>query len=166
ERRLLARASFPEADTKGRELRDPATERWYLVEAVPLRWLDGRDAALASFTDVTESKQAQQLREQHAAAVGRAARAMGLEELASRSRHGLNQRRVAIAASGEGCLRMLDSGGWEDAELAEAIERCHRQAAQAGDIIKRMREFVRRHEPARERREINDIVRGALQLAA
>jgi len=166
ERRLLTRTSFTQADRKGRELRDPTTERWYLVEAVPLRWLDGRDAALASFTDVTESKQAQQLREQEAAAMDRAARAIALSDLASTLAHELNQPLVAIAAYSEGCLRMLDSGEWEDAELAEAIERCHRQATRAGDIIKRMREFVRRHEPAREPRGINDIVRGALRLVA
>ena len=42
-----------------RERSDPATGHWYLVETVPLRWLDGSEAALTSFTDITESKQAQ-----------------------------------------------------------------------------------------------------------
>ena len=149
-----------------RERNDPATGRWYLVETVPLRWLDGSEAALTSFTDITESKQAQALREQHAAAVAHAARAMALGELASTLAHELNQPLVAIAAYNEGCIRLVESGAQDSPELAEAMERCRRQAVRAGEIVKHMREFVRRREPVRVPVAVDGLVRGALELAA
>ncbi|HTO49329.1 MAG TPA: ATP-binding protein [Burkholderiales bacterium] len=162
-----AGAAFdPERTDGAHERSDPATGRWYLVETVPLRWLDGSEAALTSFTDITESKQAQALREQHAAAVAHAARAMALGELASTLAHELNQPLVAIAAYNEGCIRLLESGAPDSPELAEAMERCRRQAVRAGEIVKRMREFVRRREPVREAVAIDGLVRGALELAA
>ena len=162
-----AGAAFdPEPADGAHERSDPATGRWYLVETVPLRWLDGSEAALTSFTDITESKQAQALREQHAAAVAHAARAMALGELASTLAHELNQPLVAIAAYNEGCIRLLESGAPDSPELAEAMERCRRQAVRAGEIVRRMREFVRRREPVRAPVAVDDLVRGALELAA
>ena len=149
----------------GYEARDPSTGQWYLVETVALRWLDGTAAALTAFTDVTESKLAQTLREQHAAAVDRAARAMALGEVASALAHELNQPLAAIAAYNEACLALLAAPKWDPAEVVEAMERCRRQAVRAGDIVRRMREFVRRREPLRAARNVNDVVRSALQLA-
>jgi two-component system, LuxR family, sensor histidine kinase TtrS len=69
-------------------------------------------------------------------------------EMASSLAHEINQPLAAILSYARGCERRLARG--EDADgLREAIGRIATQAERAGDIVRRMREFVRKN-PARQ----------------
>ena len=69
-------------------------------------------------------------------------------EMASSLAHEINQPLTAILSYARGCERRLAHG--EDADgLREAIGRIAAQAERAGDIVRRMREFVRKN-PARQ----------------
>ena len=69
-------------------------------------------------------------------------------EMASSLAHEINQPLAAILSYARGCERRLESG--EDAKgLREAIGRIAIQAERAGDIVRRMRDFVRKN-PARQ----------------
>jgi two-component system, LuxR family, sensor histidine kinase TtrS len=69
-------------------------------------------------------------------------------EMASSLAHEINQPLAAILSYARGCERRLDRG--EDAQnLREAIGRIAVQAERAGDIVRRMRDFVRKN-PARQ----------------
>jgi two-component system, LuxR family, sensor histidine kinase TtrS len=69
-------------------------------------------------------------------------------EMASSLAHEINQPLAAILSYARGCERRLARG--EDADgVREAIGRIAVQAERAGDIVRRMREFVRKN-PARQ----------------
>lgn len=70
--------------------------------------------------------------------------AMG--EMASSLAHELNQPLSAIANYMKGSATLLTSPGLDPGRLKEPLERAYEQALRAGDIIKRLREFVARGE--------------------
>ena len=135
------------ADFAG-ELHDAQGEAWYLVRSRPLRWVDGREVVLRLVSDITEEKRVRELLERHRDAMHRGARLAALGEFASALAHELNQPLAAIATYNNSCLRLLAAGRADDPELAEAMRKCRDQAKRAGDIIHRLREFLRQRSPA------------------
>ena len=146
------------------EVFDEAARRWYLVQSRPLRWADGRQALLRTVSDITEVQHARELLERHRDAAHRTARLVALGEFASAIAHELNQPLAAIATYNNACLRLLQHKPGTD-ELRQAMEKCRDQAKRAGAIIQRLREVLRYPVPARERLDLNEVARSALQLA-
>jgi two-component system sensor kinase FixL len=70
--------------------------------------------------------------------------AMG--EMASSLAHELNQPLSAITSYLHGAARLLKSDKPDKARITEALDRSSAQALRAGDIIKRLREFVAKGE--------------------
>ena len=150
------------------ETRDERTGRWYLVQPRPLRWIDGREALLRVWTDVTEVRRARELMQRHREAAHRTSRLVALGEFASAIAHELNQPLAAIATYNNACLRMLQSGpadGAASAELRGAMEKCRDQAKRAGAIIQRLREILRQPLPPRTEQDLNEVASAAVQLA-
>ena len=84
-------------------------------------------------------------------------------EMASSLAHEINQPLAAILSYARGCERRL-ARGEDSAALREAIGRIAVQAERAGDIVRRMREFVQKN-PARQiPLEPAAVFRGALEL--
>ena len=75
------------------------------------------------------------------------ARLVNLAEAGTTLAHELNQPLVAIVGYNSACLRMLDSGNADPAELAAAMEKSRAQAVRAGDILRRIRELTRKRSP-------------------
>ena len=148
------------------EIRDERTGRWYLVQPQPLRWIDGREALLRVWTDVTDVHRARELMQRHREAAHRTSRLIALGEFASAIAHELNQPLAAIATYNNACLRLLQSGaGAASPELKDAMEKCRDQAKRAGAIIQRLREVLRQPLPPRTEQDLAEIARAALQLA-
>jgi two-component system sensor kinase FixL len=90
--------------------------------------------------------------------------AMG--EMASTLAHELNQPLSAIANLLTGSRRLLDRGRPEDqAKVRDAVDRASAQALRAGDVIHRMREFVRRGASERAPESLSKVVEDAAALA-
>lgn len=90
--------------------------------------------------------------------------AMG--EMASTLAHELNQPLSAIANLLTGSRRLMDRGRPEDqAKVRDAIDRASEQALRAGDVIHRMREFVRRGASERDVESLSELVEDARALA-
>jgi two-component system sensor histidine kinase TtrS len=84
-------------------------------------------------------------------------------EMASSLAHEINQPLAAILSYARGCERRLAHGA--DAEgVREAIGRIAVQAERAGDIVRRMREFVRKNPARQEPLEPAAMFRDALAL--
>jgi PAS domain S-box-containing protein len=83
-------------------------------------------------------------------------------EMAATMAHELNQPLAAIANYAGGCLRRLQAGTISQAHLLEATEQITAQAQRAGEIIHRLRSFVRKREPRRTRVDVNEAVREAI----
>jgi two-component system sensor kinase FixL len=90
--------------------------------------------------------------------------AMG--EMASAIAHELNQPLTAIANYLKGSRRLLDAGTPEGAAKArDAIDKAADQALRAGQIIRRMRDFVGRGESEKRVENINKLIEEASALA-
>jgi C4-dicarboxylate-specific signal transduction histidine kinase len=147
------------------ELQDPTSLRWYLVRSRPLRWVDGRSVCLRLVSDITDEKRVRELVERHRDALHRSARLVALGEFASAIAHEINQPLAAIATYNDSCVRLLESGGADEAELMQAMMKCREQARRAGAIIHRLREFLRQPAPALVEHDLNAVARDALQAA-
>lgn len=91
------------------------------------------------------------------------ARHATMGELAAGLAHELNQPLCAIVNFAEACLTMLEKGSAPD-ELNEAITQVARQAERAGEVVRRLREFIRRREPMLVEADTNHLVHEVIAL--
>ena len=90
--------------------------------------------------------------------------AMG--EMASTLAHELNQPLSAIANYLKGVRRLIERQGGEQSPLIrDAVEKAAEQALRAGDIVRRLRDFVARGETERRVESIAKLVEEASALA-
>lgn len=142
--------------------------REYIVEwhVHPVRDDAGQITHFASIQrDITQRQRAQELARMHQAELAHVTRLSTLGELASGLAHELNQPLAAIGNYARGCLNRISGGGMSDDELRLAFEQVCGQAARAGAIITRMREFVRNREPTREPLDPRELVEDVVSLA-
>jgi two-component system sensor histidine kinase DctS len=103
-----------------------------------------------SIVDLSEQKQAaerERLREER---MQTAARLTTMGEMASSLAHELNQPLGAIASYLAGSQNMLERGEAAPGELAAVLAKASAQTQRAGEVIRRVHEFVRKQEPRRE----------------
>ena len=86
-------------------------------------------------------------------------------EMASSLAHELNQPLTAISNYTSGMIARVKTHGMAQHELVDALEKTGRQAQRAAGVIKRVRDFVKKSEPARVSCRVQDIVRNTLELA-
>jgi C4-dicarboxylate-specific signal transduction histidine kinase len=146
------------------EYHDSVNDRWYVLHSHPLCWMDGREASLCVLTDVTEERRARELIAKHRDAAHRTARLIALGEFASAIAHELNQPLAAIATYNHSCMRMLQSGNPDPAQLLQAMHICRDQAKRAGRIIQRLRGLLRHPGPALAEQDLNQLVAAVLEL--
>ena len=85
-------------------------------------------------------------------------------EMASGFAHELNQPLSAIANFARGCIRRINKGDTDTRELLSALEQVAAQSTRAGEIIKRIRTFVKKEDPRRVRDDINRVIRKTLEF--
>jgi two-component system sensor kinase FixL len=87
-----------------------------------------------------------------------------LGEMASTLAHELNQPLTAATSYLNGARRLLDNGK-DPAMAREAVESAAAQMLRAGQIIKRLREFVARGESERQIEDLSKLIEEAAALA-
>lgn len=136
-----------------------------LIFEAPLIDAQGRQTGwMGSVLDITEQKRAQNLARQQEERLQATSRLITMGEMASTLAHELNQPLAAIASYATGCLNRLEQGQADREELTTIIGKLGKQAQRAGQIIRRVHDFVRRSEPKRENLDLNAIVREAVGL--
>ena len=136
-----------------------------LIYEAPLIDAAGRQTGwMGSVLDITERKRAEELARQQQEKLQATSRLVTMGELASTLAHELNQPLAAIASYNAGCVNKLEAGNFSRDELIQASHKLGKQAQRAGQIIRRVYEFVRRSEPKREPCSINGIVDDAVAL--
>ena len=148
-----------------RWLRADGTPIDVMIYEAPLVDAQGAPAGwMGSVLDIT-SRKAAEARERHQLEVlATQARLTTLGEVASALAHQLNQPLTAIAGYNGGVLRSLQRDGYADTTVIDAVQRLGEQAAEAGRIVQRIRNFVTRRAPQRERCDVAEVVQGALGL--
>ncbi len=129
-----------------------------------------RTAAKHFFTGFIRDLTDQQLTENRVKAlqseVAHMSRFTALGEMASTLAHEINQPLTAINNYLRGCQRLLDKAGDDShAMLRDALGKAADQALRAGQIIRRLREFVARGDTERQIERLPKLIEDASTLA-
>jgi two-component system sensor histidine kinase TtrS len=132
----------------------PATYRSFPVRR------DGQlVGSVVSFLDITEQMRVAAALRSQQAELTHAGRMSTLGEMAAGLAHELNQPLTAMSAFAEGALMRIERGKLREADSASIFKRIAEDAQRAGDIIRRLRNFVQKREATREQVDANDLVR-------
>lgn len=115
--------------------------------------------------DLTEAQESEARLRELQAEVVHISRLSAMGEMASALAHELNQPLSAIANYLNGARRLLDKAPERDTRVDEAMEKAADQALRAGDIIRRLRNFLARGEGERSNESLAKIVHEACHLA-
>lgn len=138
-----------------------------LVYEAPLIDADGRQRGwMASILDVTERKREAELARHQQERLQQTARLITMGEMASTLAHELNQPLAAIASYSTGCLNRLRSDASSRDEVIVALEKLAQQARRAGQIIRRVHDFVRKREPNVAPCDIIEVMEDSVALVS
>jgi PAS domain S-box-containing protein len=165
---LCSAAKGPWADV--REIYSTAVQRWFEVRVRKIKWVDGRDVELMVATDITQERASAQAQREQREKLQQTSRLVTMGEMASSLAHELNQPLAAIANYTSGAaarLRNSQAGGDPIAleDLLEMLSKTARQAERAGQVIRRIRSFVKRSDPIRKPTSAATILADAIGLA-
>jgi two-component system sensor histidine kinase DctS len=119
---------------------------------------------MGSIIDITARKQLEERERHQAEAMAYQSRLTTLGEVASALAHQLNQPLTAIMGYNMGMQRMLTDAGYGNQAVINALKQQGDQAAEAGKIVKRIREFLTRRAPQREPSDLMQIARRAVEM--
>lgn len=139
--------------------------KWLEVRSRYLNWVDGRLAQMVIATDITPRRMAEELSAAQAERAQSASRLITMGEMASSVAHELNQPLTAINNYCNGMVSRIKEKKITEGDLLGALEKTSRQAQRAGQIIQRIRSFVKRSEPNRMLSDVPGMVAEAVELA-
>jgi two-component system sensor histidine kinase DctS len=130
-----------------------------VIYDAPLKDADGEQVGwMSSVIDVTEEKNAEERERQQQERLQTAARLTTMGEMASSLAHELNQPLGAITSYLTGSINLLQKGEVSKEELSAALAKASAQAQRAGQVIRRVHEFVRKQEPKRVPVEVTALL--------
>jgi two-component system, LuxR family, sensor kinase FixL len=116
--------------------------------------------------DLTERQATEKQLEELQSELARLSRLTAMGEMASTLAHEINQPLSAIANYLQGCGRLLEGIEHPNAQkIHDALAETTHQTLRAGQIIRRLREFVARGEMERRSESINKLIEEASALA-
>jgi len=93
-----------------------------------------------------------------------ASRLATVGEMATGVAHELNQPLAAISNYAQACVRLLDRGEYDKADLRSAMQEIIAQTARAAEIIRRLRSLARNTNNERAATSVNNLVNDLLEL--
>lgn len=161
----LPTGALTTATSENAEIYVPELGKWLEVRSRYLNWVDGRLAQMVIATDITPRRVAEEQSSAQAERAQAASRLITMGEMASSVAHELNQPLTAINNYCNGLVSRIRNRQINEADLLAALEKTARQAQRAGQIIQRIRSFVKRSEPNRTPSDIGQMVNEAVELA-
>jgi PAS domain S-box-containing protein len=161
----LPTEELTDMSSDSREVLIGSLQKWFDVRLRYLQWTDGRLAQMLIATDITARRRAEELASQQAEKAQVTSRLVTMGEMASSVAHELNQPLTAIANYCNGMVSRVKANAITPEDLIAALQKTSRQAERAGQIIHRIRAFVKRSEPQRQPAQAQDIVDDAVELA-
>jgi two-component system sensor histidine kinase DctS len=119
---------------------------------------------MGSIIDITARKQLEERERHQAEAMAQQSRLTTLGEVASALAHQLNQPLTVIMGYNAGLQRMLLDAGYGNQAVLHALAQQGEQAAEAGRIVRRIREFLTRRGPQREACDLAAVAQRAAAL--
>jgi PAS domain S-box-containing protein len=157
--------SLTDAGSENAEVFVTKLSRWMEVRTRYLTWVDGRLAQMVIASDITARRHAEEQAARQAERAQTASRLITMGEMASSVAHELNQPLTAISNYCNGMVSRLQENRITPEELLGALDKTSRQAQRAGQIIQRIRAFVKRSEPNVVASQVEHMMNNALELA-
>jgi hypothetical protein len=162
----LPTQDLTEIGTAPREVFVESLDKWFDVRSRYLQWTDGRLAQMLIATDITARLRAEAQAQAQAEKAHFTSRLIAVGEMASSVAHELNQPLTAITNYCSGMVTRVTNETISKDDLVAALQKTARQAERAGQIIHRIRNFVKRREPQRQLAHAKDMVEDAVELAS
>ena len=115
--------------------------------------------------DITERRQTEDEARQMQERLTHFSRLSTMGEMAAGLAHEINQPLSAITLYAQACQRFIRSPNREDGDVMEALEQISVQALRAGEVIRRLRNFVKNREVKREPVDCNRLLDDLRTLA-
>jgi two-component system sensor kinase FixL len=116
--------------------------------------------------DITQRQESEARLQELQSELVHISRLTAMGQMASALAHELNQPLSAIAGYMKGSRRLLEAGGEDRSELLrDALDKAGDQALRAGQIIRRLREFVGRGDSDRRVESVKKLIEEASALA-
>jgi signal transduction histidine kinase len=161
----LPTVGLPTLGSENAEIFVPELGKWLEVRSRYINWADGRLAQMVIASDITPRRQAEELAAQQAERAQTASSLITMGEMASSVAHELNQPLTAISNYCSGMISRIQAKQVKEEDLLWALEKTAHQAQRAGQIILRIRSFVKRSEPNRALSDVSAMVSESLELA-
>jgi len=113
----------------------------------------------ATNRDITERKRAEMLEQQHREQLAQATRLATLGELTASLAHEVNQPLSAVMNNAQAALRFLHRQEPDLEEVDEALGDIVRDGKRAGEVIQRLRQFLRPGEMLLQAVDINELIK-------
>ena len=165
--RALTRAAGKPAPsrTEMRFVRPDGSLRWMETHLSNIEYR-GRPAVQVAFVDITERRQAEEQARQHQRQLAHVLRRRTMGEMAAVFAHEVNQPLTAIINYAKGCVNHLRDGTGAPESMLTALEEITAQAVRAGEVIRRLRGFVRKGDLQRETRQLHELVEEVMHFVA
>ena len=115
--------------------------------------------------DITEKRKIEEKEKQRVLELAHVSRLSTMGEMTTQIAHELNQPLSAINTYSDACLYMLKSTPDVSSDLISALRGIKHQAQRSGDIIRGLRNFVRKGELHKSTTDINAVVQSVINLA-
>ena len=162
---LLSRGRHATVQLDKRYVHREGTVVWVHEAVASIRNAQGDFAyALGMVDDVSERKRAEDRAREHSEQLAHVLRVSTMGEMAAQLAHEINQPLGAIVNYANGITMRLRERGIEAGEVGAAVTHIASEGHRAAEIIRRMRDFIRRGEVRREWADPNDVVREAAHL--
>jgi len=139
-----------------------------VVDDKPMQDLDLSKSIMSIFAGRAaaelERKRAEELERQHMLELAHISRLSTMGEMATELAHELNQPLTAISNYGEAALNLVTSDLSVSDDVKDALQEITNQTYLAGEIIRRLRAFIRKEASPRIQINVNEMVKEVLQL--
>lgn len=136
--------------------------RWFNVTSAPIPVKSF--GAVVAHREITETKRLEEQERLKRLELARASRVNTMGEMAAAMAHELGQPLSSVVNFLSGCRLRLSGGDYDREAVYETISQALYYAEQAGDIIKHIRQFVRRHEPNKVLCNLNLLIRDMVKF--
>jgi two-component system sensor kinase FixL len=159
-------AGAKSADIEYRIIHPDGSLRYVHHIAQTTRSPDGRVLRqVGTLHDITDRRRAEDEARQMQDRIAHFGRISTMGEMAAAIAHEVNQPLTAIATYAQACQRLIANGEASEEEIGAALEQIGMQALRAGEVIRRLRSFVKNREVRRELIEASRLLDDVQALA-
>ena len=152
-------------ETRSLRARD-GTYRWHLQQAVVLRDSEGKVLKfVGTTTDIDDQQRTGEALRQAQAELAHVTRVTTMGQLTASIAHEVNQPLGSIINNANACLNLLENGAPQLNEVRDALAEIIQGADQAGAVISRVRQMVRKMPSEHTVLKLGEVVADVLSLA-